>query len=236
MENSSGWIIEKARQEREQMVDLLARRFDFPNIRLLGQAAGLDIAYFVGEKMTRFEMAESLVQVADRKGLFGSVVDQLLQPSRTGSEEFKRLLGISVTPAVVEGAKMAKEFKVFLSHSSVDKPFVRPLRDRLVADGYTCWVDEVEIKVGYSIRRAIEDGIIDSGYFGIVLSPDSVGSEWVQRELDMAILREIRQKNVFVLPILYRDCDIPPFLEVKKYADFRKSFDQGYADLLEAIK
>lgn len=236
MGNSSDSIIDRARQRREGLVDLIALRSDFASIRLLGQSAGLEIAYFVGEKMTRFEMAESLIQVADRKGLFGPLVDQLLQPNRNFAQELRYLLGVAEVPTTGDIRAGIKECKIFLSHSSVDKPFVRNLRDRLTADGFACWMDQVEIKVGFSIRRTIEQGLVKSGYFVIVLSPDAVSSEWVQSELDMALLREIRQRDVFVLPVLYRDCTIPAFLEVKKYADFRGAFDKGYSELLEAVR
>lgn len=187
--------------------------------------------------MTTFDMAESLFQVADRKGKFNDLIHQLMHPNRNGAGEVKKILGLQLEqePLPVAGPVVSAG-RVFLSHSSVDKPFVRDLRNRLVADGHPCWLDEVEIKVGFSLRRSIEDGIVTSGYFVIVLSPDSVASEWVQRELDVALVREIRQKNVSVLPLLLRDCSIPPMLEVKKYADFRRSFDTGYWELLEALR
>ena len=48
------------------------------------------------------------------------------------------------------------EFDVFLSHSSKDEAVVRPLAERLRADGLRVWLDEWEIKPGDSIPTKIE--------------------------------------------------------------------------------
>ncbi len=37
------------------------------------------------------------------------------------------------------------------------------------------------------------------------------------------------------MPVLLEDCDMPVFLRGKKYADFRKDFDEGLSQTLEAI-
>jgi len=48
---------------------------------------------------------------------------------------------------------MADEFRydLFLSHSAKDKEVVRPVAERLRADGLRVWFDEWEIKPGDSI-------------------------------------------------------------------------------------
>ena len=49
--------------------------------------------------------------------------------------------------------------KIFLSHSSKDKEFVRKLADDLKTYGLSVWFDEWEIKVGDSITNKISQGI-----------------------------------------------------------------------------
>ena len=57
----------------------------------------------------------------------------------------------------------------------------------------------------------------------------------VEKELSSALARELESRQVFVLPILYRDCQVPLFLKDKVYADFRTSYDLGLETLLERI-
>lgn len=116
---------------------------------------------------------------------------------------------------------------IFLSHNVRDKLFVRRLAEDLSLAGVTVWLDEAEIKLGDSLLSKVEEGILGSDYLGIVLSPNSVGSEWVQRELQMALSEEIKGKKVKVLTLLLADCQMPGFLSDKLYADFRD--EAGYA-------
>jgi hypothetical protein len=116
---------------------------------------------------------------------------------------------------------------IFLSHTSVDKPFVEKLARDLRRLGINVWFDKWEIKVGESITWKIEEGIREHEYLGIVLSPDALRSEWVKSELSAAWTRQMRTKKIGVLPILYRDCEIPLFLSDRKYADFRDDYQVG---------
>lgn len=240
MASYSESLIEKTHEKKIEIIEIMATRYDFANIRLVGQASGINIAYFVGEKMTTFEMVESLFQVAERKGKLMQLVEKLIEPERNAADDIRNLLGVQDKTRLesIDTNSFSNNItrKVFLSHSSNDKPFVRKLSNKLQKDGFQSWVDEVEIKVGFSISNSIESGILTSGYFVIVLTPDAVSSEWVRRELDIATLREIRQKNIFVLPILLKDCTIPSMIATKKYANFKDSFDNGYSELLEALK
>lgn len=122
---------------------------------------------------------------------------------------------------------------IFMSHSSSDKPFVRKLADDLRKNGHYVWVDEAEIKVGDSLIEKIEEGIENTEYLGVVLSKNSVQSEWVKREVRIALTQEIHGKRVKVLPILIEKVDIPLFLCDKKYADFIS--DDNYANALQSI-
>ena len=76
---------------------------------------------------------------------------------------------------------------IFLSHNRNDKPFVRKLGHRLAVAGVKVWVDEAEMRLGDSLIEKIQAAIKESDFVGAVLSPDSVTSTWVQRELNMAL-------------------------------------------------
>lgn len=125
--------------------------------------------------------------------------------------------------------------QIFLSHSSPDKEFVRMLAHDLKRYGLKVWFDEWEIKVGDSLRKKISTGIVESAWLVVILSKNSVQSSWVQIELNAALAIELESKNVFVLPVMLDDCDIPLFLKDKLYADFRKDYQFGLQKLLEPI-
>ena len=67
--------------------------------------------------------------------------------------------------------------RVFLSHSSKDKPFVRELHRRLVRDGVTCFFDEESIEWGANFVTKLEQGIDECEFFVAILSPDFVQSK-----------------------------------------------------------
>jgi hypothetical protein len=71
---------------------------------------------------------------------------------------------------------------VFLSHSSQDKPFVRQLADHLRQHPQiTVWLDEREISPGANIVDKIAEGL-DSDFVLLILSPNSINSNWVKEE------------------------------------------------------
>lgn len=109
---------------------------------------------------------------------------------------------------------------IFLSHTAADKPFVRNLAQKLESNNVIVWLDEAEIKVGDSLIDKISEGIEGSEYLGVVLSPRSVESPWVKRELNIALTEEINGCRLKVLPIIYETCKYPSFLKDKRYADF----------------
>jgi hypothetical protein len=125
--------------------------------------------------------------------------------------------------------------KVFLCHSSSDKLFVDRLASDLEKVNVGVWYDKWEIKVGDSLIEKMQEGLKNNDYLSIILSPESVNSEWVRRELNSALVKEIKEKKIFVLPCLLRNCSIPTFLAEKRYADFRDSYEDGFTDLLLAI-
>ena len=107
------------------------------------------------------------------------------------------------------------EWGLFLSHSTADIDFTRRLALDVEEAGVRVWFAEWQMSVGDSLREKIEKDIQGSAFLGVVLSPNSVQSRWVRVELNAAFAREMAQRSVFVLPILYRKCTMPPFLQDK---------------------
>jgi hypothetical protein len=124
---------------------------------------------------------------------------------------------------------------VFLCHSSNDKHFVRKIWSDLVNVGHRPWLDEFEIKVGDSIIDKIESGITEAGYLILFLSSSSIESNWVMKEWNSALARQVSSNNIRVIPALIENCTLPSMLADLKYADFRESYNDGLAELLSGI-
>lgn len=74
---------------------------------------------------------------------------------------------------------------LFISHSSLDKPFVRRLVEELSKDNSTnVWIDEKEISAGDDIQETITSALRSrSDFFLLVISENSTKSSWVQFEV-----------------------------------------------------
>jgi hypothetical protein len=124
---------------------------------------------------------------------------------------------------------------VFLSYSIQDRDFAERLARDLVDFRLKVWWDRWEMRVGDSLVAKIQEGIQSSSWLAVVLSPNSVESHWVRRELASTIVDEISNDRVRVLPLLIADCVIPLFLRDKLYADFRTSYEDGLSSLLQRL-
>lgn len=125
--------------------------------------------------------------------------------------------------------------KVFISYSSKNKEFALKLAADLKALSHEPWLDEWEIRVGDCIPTKIEDGIEEADYVVVVLSAHSVESGWVEREWKTKYWQEVNEGKIRVLPALIEDCESPPLLRTKRYADFRQSYGAGLVRLTAAI-
>jgi hypothetical protein len=150
-----------------------------------------------------------------------------------------------VAEDLVDAATVAKERRhqrdkgqrvAFLSHSSLDKPFIRQLAADLTASGINVWIDEQRIRVGDSIPDKIAQGLAESDYFLIGISRHSIDSQWVKKELNNALVTEVQRRKVSILPLKLDDSPMPAIIADKRYADFSASYKTGLEDLLQAMK
>ena len=127
---------------------------------------------------------------------------------------------------------------VFLCHSSLDKGFVRFLAERLSNDGLSVWIDEAELRIGDSIIEKISEAIDQVEFVVAIISSYSVPSSCVQKELSLAMTKEIEGKKVVVLPAVIENCHLPASISDKLYADVtqRDRFEAEYKKLLRSIQ
>lgn len=89
----------------------------------------------------------------------------------------------------------------FISHASEDKADVaRPLADMLQAKGFKVWYDEYTLTIGDNLRRSIEQGLAQSRYGVVVLSPSFFAKKWTNLELDGLFALE-RPGEKRILPV-----------------------------------
>ncbi|MCB9234800.1 MAG: TIR domain-containing protein [Bacteroidia bacterium] len=155
--------------------------------------------------------------------------------------------GLSASPQYAH-LKMAKSpenhypFDVFLSHSSKDKPLLRPLAVRLRdQEGLRCWYDEWNLQPGLPWQEALEKGLADSASVTVFIGPEKLGP-WHNEELREAINRSVSQNDGFrVIPVLLPGADpdtLPTFLKRRMWVDFRTGMDDdiAYKKLTAAIR
>lgn len=167
----------------------------------------------------------------------GSTSGWLVTPP-TSADAANQLIRDSIALEKADAAR-EKYHGIFLSHTGVDKPFVRRLRDDLRAHGVPrVWVDEAEIEIGDSLIAKIEEGMKVCRFIGVVLSTKSIKAPWVKKELDVAMNREIAGGEVVVLPLLYEKCELPEFLKGKLYADFTDpdTYEEVLGKLLRRLR
>jgi hypothetical protein len=95
-------------------------------------------------------------------------------------------------------------YDVFISHASEDKDeVVRPLAEALRAEGLRVWYDEFELRIGDSLRRKIDKGLVSSRFGLVVLSPSFIAKGWTNYELDGIVARSVSGEQV-ILPIWHK--------------------------------
>lgn len=105
---------------------------------------------------------------------------------------------------------------IFISHATEDKKdFVKALANKLLSGGVKVWYDEFSLKVGDSLSKTLDQGLINSNFGVVVISPAFITKGWTDYELQSFINREVGYKKV-ILPIWHNITKE----EVQKYSPF----------------
>lgn len=125
-----------------------------------------------------------------------------------------------------------KEFDGFISYFTGDKEFARRIAGDLKNRGLHIWRDEGEIDIGDSISDKIQEGLKRCFTFIIILSPESLERPWIKEELRAAYNLRLAE-DLKIIPIVYKDCELPVFLSVYRFADFRE--EKNYTEQMEIL-
>lgn len=134
-----------------------------------------------------------------------------------------------------------RPLRVFLCHSSNDKPAVRELYQKLRAEPWIQpWLDEEELYPGDDWDLAIEKTVEESDVVLVCLSNSSINKRgYVQKELRFAldIALEIPEEEVFIIPLRLEECTPPRSLRDWQYADyFEGKRENAHQRLLISLK
>jgi hypothetical protein len=111
---------------------------------------------------------------------------------------------------------------VFLCHSSKDKEIVKRLARDLERLGIRPWFDLWEIGPGDSLIDKIGAGLNTSKVFCVLISQNSISSNWCNTELRDAIYRATETGNSNIIPLKCGDVSLPVFLRDKLYVDMTR--------------
>jgi hypothetical protein len=130
------------------------------------------------------------------------------------------------------------QYDIFLSHSSDDAEWVTALyrrlrRFRVSGRPMQVFLAEAAIGPGDSVPRALSTALDESQHLLMVLSPSWVESEWCRLENEVAAWRDPAADHRVLLPLLLKDCKLPPFLRRLQHIDFRDG--SGYEAGLRSI-
>lgn len=135
----------------------------------------------------------------------------------------------------------SRPLRVFLCHSSADKPAVRELYQKLRAEPWIDpWLDEEKLLPGQDWDLEIEKAIEATDIIIVCLSNSSINKRgYVQKEIKIALdYSDLRPEGeVFIIPIRLDDCKPPKRLSKWQYADyFEGQREEAYKRLLSSLE
>jgi uncharacterized protein YjbI with pentapeptide repeats len=267
--------------DRANLSEAQLMNADFLNTKLQGanlnganlSGARLKGAILLGANLSNAKLASTELLncvLADVNGLDicqhngPSYLDmQTLQQSGPLPPEFLRGIGLSDSQIDYLRALHTQPiqfYSCFISYSSKDEAFTKRLHADLQCEGVRCWYAPEDIKGGQKLYEQIDEAIRLHDKLLLVLSPNSMDSEWVRTEIAKARQREIRLGFRVLFPISLVDYDsikkwecfdadtgkdtakevreyyIPDFSNWKNHDEYKNSFDRLLKDLKNELE
>lgn len=127
--------------------------------------------------------------------------------------------------------------RVFVSYSRRNKNFAERIARDLSDAGLDVWVDWRQIHAGELWQNEIFRGIERCDMLVACLSPDSVESDWVQREINTA-----REQEKFIIPVMainamrqLQDNAALKWLLDVHFINFETRYEEAFPELLNAL-
>jgi hypothetical protein len=105
----------------------------------------------------------------------------------------------------------ARQFDLFLSFVSANHSFAERLQASLTTRGARVWMDRDRLRPGDLFPAASAQGLAQCKAMGLVVTPESLASDWAEHEHDRA--RSLAKQRVpLVIPLLFGVTRAPDFL------------------------
>jgi hypothetical protein len=110
--------------------------------------------------------------------------------------------------------------KIFLSYARSDYPYAHKLVEHLKQHGVSGWMDSADISSGGAVASKVRSAIQDSHAMVVLVSPESLRSNWVNFEVGAGMALDIP-----IIPIVVQgegvENDLPEQLRGMRHLDAR---------------
>lgn len=179
----------------------------------------------------------------------GNIPDEFLEGAGVPDEVITHVLPL------IRAGNPIQFYSCFISYCGKDEEFARRLHQRMRAAGLRVWFAPEDLKGGDKLMDQLERAIQLHDRLLLVLSDQSIMSEWVMTEIRRAREAERKEKRRKLFPIRLAAFDvlsewkcpdsksgqdlaeevrhyfIPDFSNWRKHDDFEKAFDRLLRDL-----
>src|SRR5947209_4110537 len=104
-----------------------------------------------------------------------------------------------------------EQFDLFLSHASPDKPWVRTLAEHLEKEGLRVFLDVQELQPADNFVLKLSDGLLNSRFLVLVLTPGAVNRPWVEQEWTSFMAQHGPAGRV--IPLMLEPVEMPAILK-----------------------
>jgi TIR domain/Pentapeptide repeats (8 copies) len=97
--------------------------------------------------------------------------------------------------------KPGQFYSCFISYSTKDENFVQQFHADLQDNGVRCWFAPHDMRSGEKLNEQIDEAIRLHDRLLLILSPNSMESEWVKTEIFKARRREVKERKRVLFPV-----------------------------------
>ncbi len=201
---------------------------------------------FIGNDLSKVKGLDTV----EHKGPSSTGIDTLYRSGGRIPDIFLQGAGVPdnfITYIASLVVKPMEFYSCFINYSSQDQDVAKRLYADLQSKGIRCWFAPEHLKIGEKIRIGIDESIRHYDKLLLILSKESVRSDWVEQEVETALAKERQGKKAVLFPIRIDDTvtqidsgwpalikntrNIGNFTAWKDHDSYMKAFDRLLRDL-----